>query len=254
MLRQTDTERYTAPSADEVRALAEQYEDRPAQEVIEWALTTYGRLLAVSTSFQAEGMVILDMAHRVDPKVRVVTIDTGRLPQDTHDLIDRVRERYEIPVEVLYPDSDELSKMVTEHGTSPFYRSVSLRLLCCNLRKVNPLNRVLKDLDAWISGLRRDQGETRSQTRKIEVDAAHGGVTKVNPLADWTHEQVWDYIRTNDLPYNELYDKGYTSIGCAPCTRPTEAGEDARAGRWWWEEGMPKECGIHLGAAWSRTT
>ena len=254
MLGQRDDTRHAAPTADRVRELAEEYEDGSAREVIEWALTTYGGLVAVSTSFQAEGMVILDMAHRVDPDVRVLTIDTGRLPQETHDLIDRVRERYGIRVEVLYPDRDDLSKMVTEHGTSPFYRSVSLRLLCCNLRKVNPLNRALKDLDAWISGLRRGQGETRSKTRKIEVDAAHGGVTKVNPLADWTYEQVWDYIKANDLPYNELYDKGYTSIGCAPCTRPTEAGEDVRAGRWWWEDGMPKECGIHLGGAWSRTS
>ena len=143
--------------------------------------------------------------------------------------------------------------MGTKNGFSPFYRSVSLRLLCCNIRKVNPLNRSLKDLDAWITGLRRGQGETRARTRKIEVDMAHGGITKVNPLADWSNEQVWDYVRSRDVPYNELYDKGYTSIGCAPCTRPIETGEHMRAGRWWWENGMPNEYGIHLGSAWGRT-
>ena len=241
------------PGRTEIRRLADEYERRSAEEVIEWALATYGRLIALSTSFQAEGMVILDIAHRIDPGVKVLTIDTGRLPQETYDLIDRVREHYDIPVEVIYPDQQELSQMVSKHGLSPFYRSVSLRLLCCNIRKVNPLNRALKDLDAWITGLRRDQGETRERTRKIEIDVAHGGITKVNPLADWSNEQVWDYVRSHNVPYNELYDKGYTSIGCAPCTRPIEAGEDMRAGRWWWENGMPKECGIHLGAAWGRT-
>jgi phosphoadenosine phosphosulfate reductase len=254
MLRQkvvsTDLE---LPGRTQVRQLADEYEHRSAEEVIEWALTTYGRMVAISTSFQADGMVILDIARRVDPGVRVLTIDTGRLPQETYDLIDRVREHYGIPVEVIYPDSQELSKMVSKHGLSPFYESVSLRLLCCNIRKVNPLNLSLKDLHAWITGLRRGQGETRARTQKIEIDAAHGGITKVNPLADWSDEQVWDYVRSNDVPYNELYDKGYTSIGCAPCTRPIEAGEDMRAGRWWWENGMPKECGMHLGGAWGRT-
>jgi thioredoxin-dependent adenylylsulfate APS reductase len=241
------------PGRTKIRQLADEYEHRSAEEVLEWALATYGRLVAISTSFQAEGMVIFDMAHRIDPDVRVLTIDTGRLPQETYDLIDRVREHYDVSVEVIYPNQDELSQMVSQHGLSPFYRSVSLRLLCCNIRKVNPLNRALKDLDAWITGLRRGQGETRARTRKIEVDVAHGGITKVNPLADWSSEQVWDYVRSHDVPYNELYDKGYTSIGCAPCTRPIETGEDMRAGRWWWENGMPKECGIHLGAAWGRT-
>ena len=242
------------PSPAEINELAEVYESRTAEEVLQWALATYGRLIAISTSFQAEGMVILDMAYRIDPNVRVVTLDTGRLPQETYDLIDRAREHYQVPVEVVYPDQEELSQLVNKHGINPFYRSVSLRLLCCNIRKVNPMNRVLKDLEAWISGLRREEGETRARTRKIEIDVAHGGITKVNPLADWSYDEVWDYIGANDVPYNALYDRGYTSIGCAPCTRPVEPGEDRRAGRWWWEKGIPKECGIHLGPAWGRTT
>jgi phosphoadenylyl-sulfate reductase (thioredoxin) len=119
-------------------------------------------------------------------------------------------------------------------------------MLCCEVRKVNPLNKVLKGLDAWVTGVRRSQTSTRSEASKIELDSGHGNIVKVNPLVDWTHEQVWEYIRANGVPYNELYDKGYTSIGCAPCTRAINPGEDSRAGRWWWEQGVPKECGIHL--------
>ncbi len=243
------------PALDvDVGALAAEYETCPAEDVIRWALESFGSMVAISTSFQAEGNVILDMAQRIDPEVKVFTIDTGRLPQETYDLIDRVRERYGIDVQVYSPDQDELGQMVGEHGVNPFYRSVSLRLLCCNVRKVEPLNRALKDLDAWISGLRRSQVETRANAAKIERDTGHGRVIKVNPLADWSYERVWEYIRANQVPYNELYDKGYTSIGCAPCTRSIRSGEDFRAGRWWWEEGMPKECGIHMGPAWGRTT
>ena len=242
------------PLGVDVPALAAEYETRPAEDVIRWALDTFGTMVATITSFQAEGMAILDMAHRIDPNVRVLTIDTGRLPQETYDLIDRVRDHYGISVGVYYPDQDELAQMVSKQGINPFYRSVSLRLLCCQLRKVDPMNRALKDLDAWISGLRRTQAETRARTAKVEVDPAHGSIIKINPLADWNHDQVWDYIRDNHVPYNELYDKGYTSIGCAPCTRAVKPGEDFRAGRWWWEKGMPKECGIHMGPAWGRTT
>ena len=254
MLKTIDRELQSRPaSEEEVQALSARFETRRAEDVIAWALETYGKKVAISTSFQNDGMVILDMAHRIDPGVRVFTIDTGRLPQETLELIDRVRERYGMPVEVYYPDSEELEQMVGKHGVNPFYRSVSLRLLCCQLRKVNPLNRALRDVDAWIAGLRRAQSDMRSATGKVEMDRTHGDIIKVNPLADWSSEQVWDYVRSREVPYNELYDKGYASIGCAPCTRPVEAGEDPRAGRWWWENGMPKECGIHMGPAWGRT-
>ena len=240
-------------SDDDVQSLAEEFEDRSAEDTIRWALETFGQRVAISTSFQADSMVILDMAHRIDPSVRALTIDTGRLPKETYELIDRVRDHYGVRVEVLYPDATELSEMVSKHGVNPFYQSVSLRLLCCQIRKVNPLAHALEDMDAWISGLRRGQSESRAKTSKIEMDRTHDGVIKINPLADWSHDQVWDYIRTNDVPYNELYDKGYTSIGCEPCTRAIVPGEDFRAGRWWWEDGMPKECGIHVGPAWGRT-
>ena len=152
-------------------------------------------------------------------------------------------------VDVYHPDHEELTQFVGEQGVNPFYRSVSLRLACCEIRKVNPLNRALEQYDAWITGLRRTQNKTRAGVAKVELDPAHGGMLKLNPLADWDYERVWQYIRANDVPYNSLYDKGYTSIGCAPCTRPIEPGEDLRAGRWWWENGFPSECGIHVDPA-----
>jgi thioredoxin-dependent adenylylsulfate APS reductase len=229
-----------------VHVLAARYEARSAEDIIEWTLATFDSRAAICTSFQAEGMVILDMACRINPDVRVFTIDTGRLPKETYELIDRVREHYGIRIEVHYPDSEDLAQMVSKHGINPFYRSVSLRMLCCEIRKINPLNKALSGLDAWVTGLRRSHSDTRVSTGRIETDEAHGGILKVNPLAGWSDQQVWDYIRANDVPYNELYNRGYTSIGCAPCTRAIQPGEEQRAGRWWWENGIPKECGIHL--------
>ena len=228
----------------------EVYEGMSSDEIIEWAVGTFGSKLAFVTSFQVDGMVILDKAHRIDPNIRVLTVDTGRLPSETHDLIDRVRDHYSCEIEVHFPDSEEISSLVTQHGANGFYRSSSIRMLCCEARKVTPLNQALKPFEAWISGLRRSQSVNRADIPKVEIDQAHDGVTKLNPLAEWTHDEVWAYINENNVPYNDLYDKGYTSIGCAPCTRPIEPGEDARAGRWWWENGsLPKECGIHLSPA-----
>ncbi|MCI0440272.1 MAG: phosphoadenylyl-sulfate reductase [Chloroflexi bacterium] len=240
------------PSESWVSEQASLLETKSAEEIIRWTLDSFGQRAALCTSFQAEGMVILDLACRVSQDVRVFTIDTGRLPQETYELIDSVRERYGIEVEVYYPDAQQLSELVTKHGVNPFYRSVSLRMLCCEVRKVNPLNKALAGLDAWVTGLRRSQSSTRASVQKVELDREHGGIVKVNPLADWTSEQVWEHIRANGVPYNALYDKGYTSIGCAPCTRAIEPGEDERAGRWWWENGVPKECGIHVSPAWSK--
>jgi thioredoxin-dependent adenylylsulfate APS reductase len=189
-------------------------------------------------------MVLLDIAHRLNPDVRVFTIDSGRLPQATLDLIEAVRDRYDLKIEVIYPDGAEVGELVTAHGPNLFYNSPELRLSCCEVRKVRPLKRRLATLDAWISGLRRDQNSERSAVEPVQVDAVHGGMVKLNPLADWTQEQVMDYVTEHRLPQNELYSRGYTSIGCDPCTRPTEPGEDPRAGRWWWEQGA-RECGIH---------
>lgn len=232
---------------DELEAgeAAIEYDDREPADVIAWAVERFGRSLAICSSFQAEGCVLVDMAWRIDPAIRVFTIDTGRMPQETYDLIELVREKYGIGVEVFLADSQVVEQMVTRHGNNLFYRGVNLRLLCCQVRKVLPLRRALMNFDAWITGLRREQWATRSNIRKIEIDHDHGGIVKLAPLADWTEGEVWDYIRANDVPYNALYDKGYTSIGCAPCTRPVAFGEDPRSGRWWWESGAPKECGMH---------
>jgi len=221
--------------------------DATAPDIILKTIESFGDRVALCTSFQAEGMVILDMAARTNLGIRVFTIDTGRLPEDTYDLIGKVRDQYGIKIDIYYPDQDELTQFVSKHGINAFYRSVSLRLTCCEIRKVNPLNHALEGLDAWITGLRRTQSETRAGAARFELDTTHGNIIKLNPLADWSYEQVWDYIRNHDVPYNKLYDKGYTSIGCAPCTRPIKPGEGLRDGRWWWEDGFPKECGIHPG-------
>lgn len=229
----------------DIAQLALEYEHRPPQDVLRWLLERFGSRAAICTSLQADGMAIVDMAWRIDPKVRVFTIDTGRLPQETYELLDRVREKYGIDIEVYFPDATQVESIVRRHGVNLFYRDNQLRLLCCQTRKVLPLKRVLDTLDAWVTGLRRDQSTTRAAIHKVEADEDHGGLVKVNPLADWTDQHVWDYLRAHDVPYHPFYDQGYTSIGCAPCTRPTAVGEDPRAGRWWWENGAIKECGMH---------
>jgi thioredoxin-dependent adenylylsulfate APS reductase len=232
--------------APEVTLQARELAEREPQDMLRWALGTFDReRLAVCTSFQVDGMAILDMAWRIDPRVRVFTIDTGRLPAETYAIIDEVRARYGIEVEVYLPDHDEVAAMVSAQGPNLFYRSVPLRLRCCEVRKVHPTRRVLRGLDAWITGLRRDQYATRASVEVVEMDTEHGGIVKVNPLARWTEAQVWDYVKTHDVPVHPLYAQGYTSIGCAPCTRPAAPGESARAGRWWWETDAPKECGMH---------
>ncbi len=205
----------------------------------------FGAGVALCTSFQATGMAVLDMAWRLNPRVRIFTIDTGRLPQETYEIMDRVRERYNIQVEVYFPDASPVEHMVRQHGANLFYRDPNLRLHCCQIRKVQPLRRVLTGLDAWITGLRKEQSATRTQVKKVEIDQEHNGILKINPLADWTEQDTWAYLRTHEVPYHAYYDRGYTSIGCAPCTRPIQAEEDSRAGRWWWEQDTPKECGLH---------
>ena len=239
-----ETERYLMDELEAGEAAVE-LDDQEPQEVLGWALEKFGRELGICSSFQAEGCALIDMAWRIDPGVRVFTIDTGRQPEETYRLIDRMRDRYGIQTEIFLPDMRVVEQMVTRHGSNLFYRDVNLRLLCCQVRKVLPLRRALMNFDAWVTGLRRDQWATRSNIRKIEIDHDHGGIVKFAPLADWTEEEVWDYIRANDVPYNELYDKGYKSVGCGPCTRAVAADADPRSGRWWWETGAPKECGMH---------
>jgi phosphoadenosine phosphosulfate reductase len=220
-----------------------------AQQLCEWAVKRFHPRLTLSASFGApEGMVLLDMLHRIEPGMRVFTLDTGRLPQATHDLIDRVRDRYGVDVEVVFPDPADVVAMVRSHGQNLFYESVEKRQLCCRIRKVEPMRRYFATagIDAWIAGLRREQGVTREDVAKVEIDEVHGGIVKLNPLADWTHDRVWEYVREHNVPVNRLHKVGYPSVGCDPCSRAIQPGEDARAGRWWWENPETKECGIHV--------
>jgi thioredoxin-dependent adenylylsulfate APS reductase len=233
---------------DELEAgeLSVEFEGEEPQVVLEWAIERFSPRIAISTAFQVDGVVVLDMAAEIDPEIRVFSVDTGRLPQETFDLIERLRKRYpRMQLELLAPDPLHLQRLVARKGPNLFLESVENRLLCCNIRKVQPLTRHLATLDAWITGLRRDQWATRTNIRKVEIDHDHGAIVKLNPLAEWTEDEVWAYVRERDLPTNALYDRGYTSIGCAPCTRPVAPGAPSRSGRWWWETNAPKECGIH---------
>ncbi|HXO21134.1 MAG TPA: phosphoadenylyl-sulfate reductase [Thermoanaerobaculia bacterium] len=229
----------------EAGQLAADFDYTTPEEVLAWAIERWHPRLALCTSFQAEGMAIFDMAWRINPAVRLFTVDTGRLPEETYEMIETVRGHYGVEVEIRFPDALRVEAMVGRFGPNLFARAVEARLLCCSVRKVEPIRGALDELDAWVTGLRREQWASRANIRKIEIDHDHGGLAKLSPLADWTIEEVLDYNRAHGVPVHPLYAKGYTSIGCAPCTRATAAGEDARAGRWWWEKNAPKECGIH---------
>lgn len=237
-------------TAEEAASLDACFASATPQDVLRWAFERFGPRVALSSSFGAEDVVLIQMLHEIDPGARVFTLDTLRLPNETYGVIDQIRDRYKVNVEAFYPDLQAVDKMARERGYNCFYNSVEERKLCCGIRKVEPLERALGELDAWITGLRRDQAATRAEVAKVEIDEVHGGMLKLNPLADWKSEQVWDYIRVNHIPYNKLHDQGYPSIGCAPCTRAVEPGEDPRAGRWWWEfDPEHAECGIHVGHA-----
>ena len=217
-------------------------------EILHWAVENFHPRLAVSCSFgNPEGLVLIDMLHRIEPGVRVYTLDTGRLPQPTYDLIDRVRDRYGIAVEVVYPDAPAVQSMVREHGMNLFYESLEKRQLCCRVRKVEPNRRFLAELDGHITGLRKQQNVTRAGAAKIELEAG-GRLVKINPLVDWSGAEVWEYVRKHGVPVNRLHAEGFPTVGCAPCTRAVRPGEELRAGRWWWESEDTKECWIHTPA------
>lgn len=202
---------------------------------------------ALASSLSAEDMVITDVILRHELDIEIFTLDTERLHADTLNVIAAIRKRYGYDVRVFRPDPRAVADYTARHGQDAFYESVELRKQCCQLRKVEPLNRALTDKEAWITGQRREQSTTRGTLKAQEFDAARG-IVKFNPLADWSEDEAWEYIRGLDVPYNALHDQGYRSIGCAPCTRPTVAGEDVRAGRWWWEIREARECGLHVAA------
>ncbi len=198
----------------------------------------------LASSFGLEDMVLIDAIARGGLPIAVFTLDTGRLPGETHALIDRVRERYGLVVEVFHPDAGALDAYVAAHGQNGFYRSLEARTACCAVRKTAPLERALAGRDAWITGLRRAQSATRTTIEDTAFDTDHR-MQKFNPLAAWSDDAVRAYIDAFAVPYNTLHDQGYPSIGCAPCTRAVLPGEDIRAGRWWWENAASRECGLH---------
>jgi len=225
-------------------------EEMEAHAVLRVALETLGpQRLGVCTSFGPESIVILDLLSDMDAHPRVFTIDTDRLPKETHELMDRVQARFGIEIEVIRPDPDGVGEMIQDRGPELYYRSLDDRLRCCDVRKVQPLTRALSGFDGWVTGVRRDQAPTRARTPKLGLDIEHGMIWKASPIADWTAKRVWDYIRHRDLPYNDLHDDGYPSIGCIPCSRPVPAGADPRSGRWWWETDESRECGLHVDQA-----
>ncbi len=220
---------------------------KTAHEALQWASDNLHPRIAKASSFGAEDSVVMNIMLKINPKFRFFTLDTGRLPQETYDIMDVVRKKYDIVIEVLFPDAKEVEDMVREKGPNLFYESVNNRQLCCEIRKVHPINRILSTLDGWITGLRHDQTETRDSIAIFQLDSGHGGILKINPIINWTWDQIQDYIIKNDLPQNSLIKQGYPSVGCEPCTRPIKPGENVRAGRWWWEKSGNKECGLHIG-------
>ena len=218
---------------------------KPAEEIVAWAASTFGSDIKFANSFGAEDVVVMDLLNKHGAGIRVFTLDTGRLNDETYAVMDAIRFKYpDIPIEVMFPERDKVETLVREKGFFSFRESVELRKECCAIRKVQPLKRALADAQAWMTGLRRDQSVTRTDTPAIEWDEGNSMV-KVNPLIEWSNDDVWAYIKANKVPYNKLHDMGFPSIGCAPCTRAIKPGEDIRAGRWWWENPEFKECGLH---------
>jgi len=215
------------------------------EETLRWLAKTFGgKRVALASSLGAEDQILTQMISDLDCGIGVFTLDTGRLHQETYDLMQRTRDAYLFTYDVLFPERKGVEEMESLYGPNLFYSSIEKRKKCCEVRKMEPLRRKLETLDVWICGLRREQSVTRTALEKVEWDEQNG-LLKVNPLVDWTQEQIWAYIRKKDIPYNILHDKGFPSIGCACCTRAVQAGEDARAGRWWWELPEQKECGLH---------
>lgn len=217
-----------------------------ARAVVRFAVDRFQAGLALASSFGLEDVALIHMLVEMDPHPHIFALDTGRLPEETYECAERVRQRYGVAIEWFFPQAPAVEELERTQGLFSFRASVANRKTCCGIRKVEPLKRALAGRAAWITGQRRAQSITRAGLAVLESDKAHNGIWKFNPLADWTLDEVWAYVRKYDIPYNALHDQGYPSIGCAPCTRAVQPGEDERAGRWWWEEPEHKECGLHL--------
>jgi len=230
-------------SKNEIYELNKKLSEKSTEEVLDYFFKNFQNL-AFSTSLAAEDQVVSDLIFKNSDKTRVFTLDTGRLHPETYDVMDATNIKYQTKIEVFLPNSKEVEKLYQSQGVNGHFESIEKRKTCCYIRKIEPLKRALKNVDVWITGLRSAQNITRSNTPLIEWDNVFN-LIKLNPIISWSHEDVWNYIKQNNVPYNKLHDQGYPSIGCAPCTRAIKDGEDFRAGRWWWENPENKECGLH---------
>lgn len=228
----------------DINDLNQKFQNSTAQEIIEYFVNQYGQDAALSSSLGAEDQVLTDMVLKVDKSANIFTLDTGRLHPETYDVMDATNLKYGVKLNVFFPLNEKVEELYQKQGINGHFESIENRKNCCNVRKMEPLRRALKPLKVWITGLRAAQSVTRTDMPVVEYDE-NFEVIKVNPLINWSEEDVWNYIKQNNVPYNKLHDQGFPSIGCAPCTRAIKDGEDIRAGRWWWENPEHKECGLH---------
>lgn len=227
-----------------IKSWNKEFDKQSPDKVLQYFLEHFKGKIALSSSLGLEDQVLTKMVIAIDPSTKIFTLDTGRLFSETYELIDRTSSRFKKKIEVYFPDAVKVEKMVNEKGVNLFYESIENRKLCCHLRKIEPLSRALNGMEAWITGLRQEQSVTRNSLRMIEWDK-NNNLLKINPLINWTEEEVNEYIKSGNIPVNPLHKQGFASIGCQPCTRAIEIGEDIRAGRWWWENPETKECGLH---------
>ncbi len=230
---------------DQIQELNNRFEGKDTGEVLNYFLKEFKGNITFASSLGAEDQVLTHYIVSIAPDTKIFTLDTGRLFPETYELIERTNSRYHIKMDVLFPDFEKVESMVKKWGINLFYESVENRKLCCQVRKIQPLHRALEAFDVWITGLRKSQSVTRNDNALVELDANNHGRVKINPLINWTEDQIWAFIKENNIPYNKLHDTGFPSIGCQPCTRAIGADEDLRAGRWWWELPEHKECGLH---------
>ncbi|MFY4789299.1 phosphoadenylyl-sulfate reductase [Aliarcobacter butzleri] len=228
---------------EDLKNINKELENKTTIDVIAYFLDNF-KNVALSSSLAAEDQVLTDILLKKDKNASIFTLDTGRLHPETYDVMDATNLKYGIKIDVFFPDNENVQKLYKTQGVNGHYESIENRKNCCNIRKIEPLKRALKDVEVWVTGLRASQSVTRTDMSLVEWDE-NFNVIKVNPLINWSQEDVWDYIKTNKVPYNKLHDQGFPSIGCAPCTRAIKDGEDIRAGRWWWENPEHKECGLH---------
>lgn len=231
-------------SIELVNELNEKYSKLNSFECLTHCLTLFNSKIVFASSLGVEDQVITYMISKIDSSASIITLDTGRMFPETYDLLHRTKSRYSLDIKSYFPNNQDVEKMVNSLGINLFYESIENRKLCCSVRKIQPLKRALQGSEAWITGLRRDQSVTRAGMNMVEWDESNS-ILKINPLWNWTESEVWEFVKKHDIPYNKLHDNGFPSIGCQPCTRAISAGEDLRAGRWWWELPESKECGLH---------